>query len=125
MSAAATGAGISAERSEAILVRLADREVSARVLRTIAKRTHDERFARAAGAVIGKHGGRPARDDSAALRRMGALLDAGTARTIEQAASYVARTLPGEQSSAAATARLMRKHRAARGAAARAIAKNI
>jgi hypothetical protein len=94
-----------------IVTTLRNPAVAATILRAIAEQTGDARYARAAGMLSGGHGGRPTRDDSDALLRMAALIANGTADTPEQAGRYLARTMDGEHSTAAAAARLARKFR--------------
>jgi hypothetical protein len=89
----------------------AERMAYAATLDEMAKSTGDARYARAAGALRGKPGGRPPCDDSAALRQMRDLIACGTASGIEQAARFVSRTVPGQHSTAATAARLAMKYR--------------
>jgi hypothetical protein len=91
---------------------LRDPTTAAHILRALAEESGDIRYRRAAGMLSGARGCRPARDDDAALQRVAALLADGAARSIDQAARFVARTLAGETSTGAAEARLARKYRA-------------
>ncbi len=94
-----------------ILTILSDATTTARILDAIADRNGDARFRRAAGLLRGRPGGRPPRADDHLLARMAGLLADGSAGSPEQAARFLARTLPGEQSTSAASGRLARKFR--------------
>jgi hypothetical protein len=98
--------------STEIIDTLADPATAASVLTTLADQTGDRRYARAAGVLRGRTGGRPVKQDYAALERVAALLADGTAASIPQAARFVARAFWGEESSIAAAGRLERKFRA-------------
>jgi hypothetical protein len=83
-------------------------------LERAASATRDSRYRIALGIVRGRHGcGRPACDDTDALARMHALLESTDAKSIEQAARFVARTLSRKHTVASASQRLARKYRAA------------
>lgn len=88
-----------------------ERALVATLLDRLATLHGDSRYSRAAGAIRGKHAGRRAHSDDAALQHMRGLLEAGTAATVEQAARFVARTMPGQHSAVATTARLATKYR--------------
>jgi hypothetical protein len=96
---------------EAFVAALSDVGSAARLLDAVAQRTGDSRFRCAAGMLRGGRHGRPARVDDAALGQMTALLRDGGATSTEQAARFIARTLAGERSTAAAAERLARKYR--------------
>ena len=93
---------------------LADPIAAAAILTSIGARTGDKRYIVAAAFLRGRRNGRPKADDTAALQRMRVMLADGTAATIESAARFVARALPGERSSEAATKRLAKKYRIAK-----------
>jgi hypothetical protein len=100
--------------TEALIVAMSDAETAARVLNEIARRTGHVGFSKAAGMLrCQSPGGRPRKDDNAALDQMAALIRAGTASTILQAARFVSRTIQGEISSDTAADRLAKKFRLA------------
>lgn len=74
--------------------------------------TSDRRFLRAAAALQRSSWGRPSCDDDAQLDEMQWQLESERARSVEQAAGFVASANPkGEQSFEAARDRLARKYR--------------
>jgi hypothetical protein len=98
----------------AFVAMLSDPVATARILDAVAERTGNPVFRSAAGQLRSQNtGGRPTKDDRLALDRMASLLADGSARTVEQAARFVARTMQGEKSTEAAVWRLAHKYRSA------------
>jgi len=78
----------------------------------LAKRTGDDRFARAAGVLHGRRAGRPAIDDGPALAFATSLLDAGLARSTNAACQRAALMYSPTQAEVNATrARIAKKLR--------------
>jgi hypothetical protein len=97
--------------AEALAV-LSNPRQAAAILGAIGTQIGDERFARAAGHLNGKErSGRPAIDDSDALRQMQDLVASDETLAVDAAARFVARTLSGNHSTEASAARLARKYR--------------
>ena len=74
------------------------RERVSEALRDAFAATADFRYWMAAGIVNGRRAGRRVIDDSAALAAMGELIASARAHTIQQAARFAARAMPGGQS---------------------------
>jgi hypothetical protein len=101
-----------AASASAFYAALSDPATASAFLSAIAERTGLAVFRSAAGQLRARDvGGRPKRDDTAAIARMAALLADGTANSVDQASRFVARTMPGEISTDAAAYRLARKCR--------------
>jgi hypothetical protein len=81
------------------------------LLRSAAEQTGDARYRVALGVVCGGRQGRPARDDRSAVAAVSVMLASGQAESVERAARWVARALPGERSEASAATRIARKYR--------------
>jgi hypothetical protein len=103
--------GAAGQPPAALLALPAALEQAAVALDLLAQASGDERFARAAGVVRGRHGGRPRINDSAALAQMAALLRDRAAQSVDAAAAYVARSMPGQHSPESTAQRLARKYR--------------
>lgn len=81
------------------------------LLAEAAERTGDARYRIAGGVVCGGRAGRRACDDSQSLAVMQVMLENGQADTVEKAARFAARGLPGEHSECSAVKRLASKYR--------------
>jgi len=81
------------------------------LLRESADATGDPRYRVALGVVCGGRPGRRRCEDNDSIVAMQIMLQSGHADSVEQAARFVARGLPGERSEHAAIKRLASKYR--------------
>jgi hypothetical protein len=86
-----------------------DRFALADLIESLPAAASDPRYHTAAAVLRGEPAGRPAIDDGPALAQMRVMLEHGQARSVHQAARFVARAMPGH-SPRGTEVRLARKY---------------